>query len=66
MRVSNSVTLLSVATLVAAWDFNFIGRAVYATQKTFGLKPPTVKIAVIGAGAGGSSAGEDCSIEMRC
>ncbi|KAG8873326.1 hypothetical protein FRB97_006832 [Tulasnella sp. 331] len=56
MRVSNSFALFSVATLVGAWDFSFIGRAVYATQKSLGLQPPTVKIAIIGAGAGGSSA----------
>ncbi|KAG8999210.1 hypothetical protein FRB94_006399 [Tulasnella sp. JGI-2019a] len=56
MRITNSVAFLSATTLVGAWDFSFFGRAVNAAQKTFGLKAPTVKIAVIGAGAGGSSA----------
>lgn len=59
MRLSSTVPLLAAFTLVGAWDFSFLNRAVYAVQKTFGLRPPTVRIAIVGAGAGGSSAGED-------
>lgn len=58
MRLTSSITLLATSTVVSALDLSFINRAVYAAQKTFGFRPPTLRIAVIGAGAGGSSAGE--------
>ncbi len=65
MRIALCITLLPSLALVAAWDFSVLTKAVQAAQQTFGFEPELdlvtgpepVRIAIIGAGAGGSSAG---------
>ncbi|KAG8908357.1 hypothetical protein FRB99_007284 [Tulasnella sp. 403] len=59
MRLVRSIPLFTTLVLAGAWDLSFITRAVFATapttQEIFSVKPSPVRIAVIGAGAGGSS-----------
>ena len=57
MRLVNSLPIFSTLTVVIAWDFGFFSRGVNAAQQTLtDIKPPTYRVAIIGAGAGGSSA----------
>lgn len=58
MRSSKIVPVFSALTVVGAWDWPFFNNMVQATQVQLqvDVAPPPLRIAVIGAGAGGSSA----------
>lgn len=59
MRSSKMVPVFSVLTVVSAWEWPFFSNMVQAQQVQLqvDVAPQPLRIAVIGAGAAGSSAG---------
>lgn len=65
MRLATSLPLLG-ALFVQGLDFSFLRDAVEAAQQHLGMKPAPTRIAIIGAGAGGSSAGKLFGMPLGC
>lgn len=67
MPTSKLLPLFSALTLVGAWDWSFFSTMVQATQVQLQVDvgPPPLRIAIIGAGAGGSSAGRCYDISTQ-